>query len=107
MSLCSANNLNFGPGLLATLGKAPASSVLAVSDIDASSEGDQHRKQRKMLTPVFSIAHMREMVPIFYDVVHKVSQKTSTHGASIDASMLECISWEMPSRSRSRMDLQR
>jgi hypothetical protein len=23
--------------------------------------GDQHKKQRKMLNPVFSIAHMREM----------------------------------------------
>ncbi|KAF5316745.1 hypothetical protein D9619_006488 [Psilocybe cf. subviscida] len=34
--------------------------------------GDQHRKQRKMLNPVFSIAHMRDMVPIFYDVTRKV-----------------------------------
>jgi hypothetical protein len=51
-------------------------------------EGERHRKQRKMLNPVFSIAHMREMskdgfltnkilispslVPIFYEVTHKV-----------------------------------
>jgi len=51
--------------------------------------GEAHRKQRKALNPVFSIAHMREMrvllsfclllfeswfglVPIFYDVIHKV-----------------------------------
>ncbi|KAH9481617.1 Cytochrome P450 monooxygenase 91 [Psilocybe cubensis] len=34
--------------------------------------GEQHRKQRKMLNPVFSIAHMREMVPIFYQVTHQL-----------------------------------
>ncbi|KAF8966256.1 cytochrome P450 [Flammula alnicola] len=38
--------------------------------------GEQHRKQRKMLNPVFSIAHMREMkhmpVPIFYNVTYKL-----------------------------------
>ncbi|KAJ2919030.1 hypothetical protein MD484_g1462, partial [Candolleomyces efflorescens] len=45
-------DLSFGKGLFATT-------------------GDQHRKQRKMLNPLFSIAHMREMVPIFYDVVEK------------------------------------
>ncbi|KAJ2919733.1 hypothetical protein MD484_g701, partial [Candolleomyces efflorescens] len=32
----------------------------------------QHRKQRKMLNPVFSIAHLRDQVPIFYDVGYKV-----------------------------------
>ncbi|KAF9565114.1 cytochrome P450 [Agrocybe pediades] len=47
------NKLAFGEGLLGTL-------------------GEQHRKQRKMLNPVFSIAHMREMIPIFYDVGHKL-----------------------------------
>ncbi|KAJ3513699.1 hypothetical protein NMY22_g14961 [Coprinellus aureogranulatus] len=67
----SANELNFGPGLLATLGKAFI--YLDGSEgSDICSEGDQHRKQRKMLNPVFSIAHMREMIPIFYDVVHKL-----------------------------------
>ncbi|KAJ4479999.1 cytochrome P450 [Lentinula aciculospora] len=30
--------------------------------------GEHHRKQRKMLNPVFSIAHMRSMMPIFHDV---------------------------------------
>ncbi|KAI0641556.1 cytochrome P450 [Trametes meyenii] len=43
----------FGDGLLATL-------------------GDQHRRQRKMLNPVFSINHMRHMTPIFYNVCHKL-----------------------------------
>lgn len=36
------NGVVYGPGLLATL-------------------GEQHRKQRKMLNPVFSTAHMRDM----------------------------------------------
>ncbi|KAG2007200.1 cytochrome p450 [Coprinopsis cinerea AmutBmut pab1-1] len=48
-----ANDVVFGKGLLST-------------------GGEHHRKQRKMLNPVFSIAHMREMVPIFYDVVNRL-----------------------------------
>ncbi|KAL0570240.1 hypothetical protein V5O48_011725 [Marasmius crinis-equi] len=38
----------------------------------ASTSGQHHRKQRKMLHPVFSIAHMRNMLPIFYDVIHQL-----------------------------------
>ena len=45
--------LGFGPGLLATL-------------------GEHHRQQRKLLNPVFSIAHMRQMIPIFYNITHKL-----------------------------------
>ncbi|KDR76351.1 hypothetical protein GALMADRAFT_67729, partial [Galerina marginata CBS 339.88] len=52
-SFIDANNIMFGPGLLGTL-------------------GEQHRKQRKMLNPVFSIAHMREMIPTFYNVTYKL-----------------------------------
>ncbi|KAF8826163.1 hypothetical protein HHX47_DHR6000670 [Lentinula edodes] len=47
------NRSVFGKGLLGTV-------------------GDYHRKQRKMLNPVFSAAHMREMVPIFFDVSHRL-----------------------------------
>ncbi|KAK7466266.1 hypothetical protein VKT23_004994 [Stygiomarasmius scandens] len=47
------NKLIFGEGLLSTL-------------------GEQHRKQRRMLNPVFSIAHLREMTPIFYEVAHRL-----------------------------------
>ena len=36
--------------------------------------GDQHKKQRKMLNPAFSIAHLRETLPIMYDVSYRVSQ---------------------------------
>ncbi|KAK7677643.1 hypothetical protein QCA50_019334 [Cerrena zonata] len=46
-------NLTLGPGLL-------------------SVHGAHHRKQRKMLNPVFSIKHMRMMTPLFYNVAHKL-----------------------------------
>ncbi|KAH8100150.1 cytochrome P450 [Cristinia sonorae] len=39
-----------------------------------SSNGDHHRRQRKMLNPVFSINHMRRMVPVF----NTVSQRLKT-----------------------------
>ncbi|KAI0716800.1 cytochrome P450 [Earliella scabrosa] len=48
-----SSHLTFGPGLLSTL-------------------GDHHRKQRKLLNPVFSIAHMRRMIPIFNEVGHRL-----------------------------------
>jgi cytochrome P450 len=46
----------FGPGLLAT-------------------EGETHRKQRKMLNPVFSTLHMRGIAPIIYQISHKVGSQ--------------------------------
>ncbi|KAI0760454.1 cytochrome P450 [Fomes fomentarius] len=48
-----SNLLTLGPGLLSTL-------------------GDHHRKQRRMLNPIFSINHMRHMMPMFYDVGQKL-----------------------------------
>lgn len=42
-----------GPGLMAT-------------------DGHQHRKQRKLVTPVFSVGHLRNMTDIIYGVTHKV-----------------------------------
>lgn len=34
--------------------------------------GESHRKQRKLLNPVFHINHMRHMSPIFYRTIHRV-----------------------------------
>ncbi|KAF5362054.1 hypothetical protein D9756_002095 [Leucocoprinus leucothites] len=45
--------LIFGPGLLGSL-------------------GDQHKKQRKILNPVFSAKYMRDMVPLFYEVTERL-----------------------------------
>ncbi|KAI0657085.1 cytochrome P450 [Cubamyces menziesii] len=50
-----SNQSVFGSGLLSTLGK-------------------HHRKQRKLLNPCFSIAHMRRMIPIFTDIGHKLQK---------------------------------
>ena len=47
-----------GDGLLATL-------------------GERHRKQRRLLNPVFSIAHMRHMLPIFYNITCKLQEAIS------------------------------
>ncbi|KAE9386988.1 cytochrome P450 [Gymnopus androsaceus JB14] len=49
----TTNRLIFGEGLLGTL-------------------GHHHRQQRKMLNPVFSAAHMRDMIPTFFEVSHRL-----------------------------------
>ncbi|KAM5539718.1 hypothetical protein V8D89_006531 [Ganoderma adspersum] len=49
----SSLGLLLGPGLLAT-------------------QGPIHKKQRKMLNPVFSGAHMRNLTPLFYDVADRL-----------------------------------
>ncbi|KAI5895540.1 cytochrome P450 [Schizophyllum commune H4-8] len=49
----SANHVLLGEGLTATL-------------------GEKHRKQRKLMNPVFSIAHMRNMIPMFQEVIGKL-----------------------------------
>ncbi|KAI8972795.1 cytochrome P450 [Trametes punicea] len=49
----SVNRLTLGPGLLATT-------------------GEQHRRQRKILNPAFNLNHMREMIPIFQEVVNRL-----------------------------------
>ena len=52
----------FGPGLLATLGEGFY--IFQHGPLEAHSltrQGEQHRRQRKMLNPAFSIAHLREM----------------------------------------------
>ncbi|KAJ3559695.1 hypothetical protein NM688_g182 [Phlebia brevispora] len=37
-----------------------------------SATGDRHRFHRKILNPVFSVAHMRDITPIFYETMHKL-----------------------------------
>ena len=62
-----------GPGLLGTFGTWEHITPCYTLTV-CSREGDQHRKQRKLLNPVFSISHMRDMLPIFYRVIHQVRQ---------------------------------
>ncbi|KAF5360568.1 hypothetical protein D9756_005062 [Leucocoprinus leucothites] len=65
----SRNSVFFGEGLLST-------------------HGGKHRKQRKMLNPVFSINHMREMIPLFYEVTERLrtvlKKKTANGPQEID-----------------------
>ncbi|KAJ3534146.1 hypothetical protein NMY22_g7047 [Coprinellus aureogranulatus] len=68
-----SNKRTLGMGLLATL-------------------GDHHRKQRKMLNPVFSIAHMREMTPTFYGIGRQL-QASFKELVSSGEQEIEMYSW--------------
>ncbi|KAG5634822.1 hypothetical protein H0H81_000604 [Sphagnurus paluster] len=35
-------------------------------------QDDEHRKHGKMMNPVFSVSHLRNMLPIFYEITNKV-----------------------------------
>ncbi|GLB36851.1 putative cytochrome P450 [Lyophyllum shimeji] len=48
------NKAIFGPGLVATI-------------------GDHHKKQRKIVNPVFSVAQLRQLTPIIYEVADKLA----------------------------------
>lgn len=55
------NALAFGEGLLSTLGGAALAWGASRKILTFRCQGSQHRKQRKMLNSVFSIAHLRSM----------------------------------------------
>jgi len=67
--IIEGNDLYFGAGLLATL-------------------GEKHRRQRKLLNPAFSTAHLRSLVPIFYQVTHRfrgaIAKKTKDGPQELD-----------------------
>ncbi|RPD58218.1 cytochrome P450 [Lentinus tigrinus ALCF2SS1-7] len=65
--------LLFGPGLLSVL-------------------GETHRKQRKMLNPVFSINHMRHMLPIFYEITDRLREAIHRH-VSRGPCTLDMLNW--------------
>ncbi|KAG6843126.1 hypothetical protein H0H93_002158, partial [Arthromyces matolae] len=48
------NKAIFGPGLVATV-------------------GEHHKKQRKIVTPIFSVTQLRELTPVIYEVADKLS----------------------------------
>ncbi|PIL34527.1 cytochrome P450 [Ganoderma sinense ZZ0214-1] len=52
----------------------------------ASTGGTQHKKQRKLLNPVFSLSHLRDLSRIFYDVANKaqkaIGSRISADGAA-------------------------
>ncbi|KAI0355165.1 cytochrome P450 [Trametes cingulata] len=57
--LLSSFMTTLGPGLLATVEQ-------------------QHRRQRKMLNPLFSAKHLREMTPIFNGIINKLQEAIAT-----------------------------
>ncbi|KAH9846410.1 cytochrome P450 [Lenzites betulinus] len=65
--------LFLGPGLLTT-------------------NGAQHRKQRKLLNPVFSVAHLRDVSHIFYRIAHRL-QKALEARAGQDGGIVDVNGW--------------
>ncbi|THU97070.1 cytochrome P450 [Dendrothele bispora CBS 962.96] len=56
--------------------------------------GEPHCRQRRALSPVFSIAHMRDMLPIFYDVVRQLENGLSSKFESeAEPKKIEMLSW--------------
>ncbi|OJT08558.1 Docosahexaenoic acid omega-hydroxylase CYP4F3 [Trametes pubescens] len=62
-----------GPGLLTT-------------------EGHQNRKQRKLLNPVFSVAHLRNMTHIFYGITHRLQKAIETRVGK-DGDVIDVNGW--------------
>lgn len=63
------SNLTVGRGLTGVRGDSPSDVIFRFGSYVL---GEQHRKQRKMLNPVFSPQHLRSITPIFFNVAHKV-----------------------------------
>lgn len=64
----------FGPGLISVPGIHNTPELCAVESADTVTfVGAQHRRQRKMVNPAFSVDNMRNMMPIFYGITRKVS----------------------------------
>jgi cytochrome P450 len=62
----------FGPTLVATQGNELVSEVIIAFVKFTTFLGPHHRKQRKLLNPLFNVNHMRHMTPIFHGVTRKV-----------------------------------
>ncbi|KAL0957954.1 hypothetical protein HGRIS_000135 [Hohenbuehelia grisea] len=58
-----------------------------------NSSGETHRRQRKMMTPVFSTAHLRHMVPFFYDVMNRLQATFEKKLRRDGAQEFEMLQW--------------
>ncbi|KAG6887811.1 hypothetical protein C0995_012548 [Termitomyces sp. Mi166 len=67
--LSRSNMLTMGRGLVSTIG---ASNIQLSYLVSSTGLGEEHKKQRKMLTPVFSTVHMRKMAPTFNNIAKKL-----------------------------------
>ncbi|KAG1723805.1 cytochrome P450 [Suillus lakei] len=77
----SSNKLVFGEGLISTL-------------------GEQHRKQRKMLNPVFSTSNMRELLPTIQPISHQLKSILRSNLYAHNSVELDMLPW----LSRSSLD---
>ncbi|KAH6909132.1 cytochrome P450 [Coprinopsis sp. MPI-PUGE-AT-0042] len=68
----SINSKVFGPGL-------------------ASTAGNQHRKQRKLLNPVFSASQLRDITPVLDEVMAKLGNSISKLAG--DGNVIEMFDW--------------
>lgn len=69
--------MTLGPGLGSVTGMMRRTPSGALQLLIASFRtGETHRRQRKMLTPVFSAKHLRTIVPIFHRVTDKARSAT-------------------------------
>ncbi|TFK91896.1 cytochrome P450 [Polyporus arcularius HHB13444] len=68
------NLLMFGPGLI-------------------SIDGEWHKKQRKILNPAFSLAALRQTVPIMYGVAYKLRDALLSRVTDGDWTEIDMLSW--------------
>lgn len=66
------NKLMFGEGLISTLGKLLVFLYPCLRHTYSRYTGEQHRKQRKMLNPVFSLANMRDLLPTIQPIADQL-----------------------------------
>ncbi|EPT01796.1 hypothetical protein FOMPIDRAFT_1048392 [Fomitopsis schrenkii] len=57
-----------------------------------STLGPHHGRQRKILNPAFSVNHMRDMLPLFYDLGHKFRDAIKAR-VSDDPQELDMLGW--------------
>ncbi|KAF9457370.1 cytochrome P450 [Collybia nuda] len=72
------NKAIFGPGLVATI-------------------GDHHKRQRKIVTPVFSVTQLRHLTPTIYEVANKLTsvlnREVSVHKTETGETVLDMSEW--------------
>ncbi|TEB34532.1 cytochrome P450 [Coprinellus micaceus] len=68
------SKMSFGPGLL-------------------SMQGAQHKKQRKLLNPMFNMAHLRGITPTFYDVAYRMRVTIGKHISYGHSAEIEMLPW--------------
>ncbi|KAI5116490.1 hypothetical protein M0805_000624 [Coniferiporia weirii] len=56
-----------------------------------STHGEKHKKQRKMLNPVFTSKHMRDMLPMLYPIAHQANGLS--HDVRSGKEHIDVMSW--------------